>query len=119
MGKDPGQAWRVRVVSVGGGSYAPVTPVNNEEGAPTWSPESDQVAFGGMTQPAERTTGRLVIHILNLKTHQVSDVPGSEGLWTARWSPDGRYIAALMEDSPLISRYNSAQEIYALAVNWP
>jgi hypothetical protein len=72
-----------------------------------------------MTQPAERTTGRLVIHILNLKTHQVSDVPGSEGLWTARWSPDGRYIAALMEDSPLISRYNSAQEIYALAVNWP
>ncbi len=52
-----------------------------------------------MTQPPERTTGRLVIHILNLKTHQMSDVPGSEGLWTARWSPDGRYIAALTEDS--------------------
>ena len=26
-------------------------------------------------------------------------MPGSEGLWTARWSPDGRYIAALTEDS--------------------
>ena len=99
MGKDPGQAWRVRVVSVDGGSYAPVTPVNNEEGAPTWSPDSNQVAFGGMAQPRERTTGQLVIHILNLKTHQLSDVPGSEGLWTARWSPDGRYIAALTEDS--------------------
>ncbi len=35
MGKVPGQAWRVRVVSVGGGAYAPVTSVNNEEGAPT------------------------------------------------------------------------------------
>ncbi|MGA2606380.1 MAG: winged helix-turn-helix domain-containing protein [Terriglobia bacterium] len=99
MGKDQGQAWRVRVVSVDGGSYAPVTPVNDEEGAPTWSPDSGQVAFGGMTQPPERTTGRLVIHILNLKTHQLSEVPGSEGLWTARWSPDGRYIAALTEDS--------------------
>ena len=99
MGKDPGQAWRVRVVSVDGGSYAPVTPVNDEEGAPTWSPDSGQVAFGGMTQPTERTTGRLVIHILNLKTHQLSEVPGSEGLWTARWSPDDRYIAALTEDS--------------------
>jgi WD40 repeat protein len=52
-----------------------------------------------MTQPRERTTGQLVIHILNLKTHQLSEVPGSEGLWTARWSPDGRYIAALTEDS--------------------
>ena len=99
MGKVPGQAWRVRVVSVEGGPYAPVTPLNDEEGAPTWSPDSDQVAFGGMTQPTERTTGRLVIHILNLKTHQMSNVPGSEGLWTARWSPDGRYMAALTEDS--------------------
>ena len=99
MGKDPGQTWRVRVVSVDGGSYAPVTTVNDEEGAPTWSPDSSQLAFGGMTQPQERTTGRLVIHILNLKTHQLSDVPGSEGLWTARWSPDGRYIAALTKDS--------------------
>jgi Tol biopolymer transport system component/DNA-binding winged helix-turn-helix (wHTH) protein len=99
MGKEPGQPWRVRVVSVDGGSYAPVTSVNNAEGAPTWSPDSNQMAFGGMTQPPERTKGRLVIHILNLKTHQISDVPGSEGLWTARWSPDGRYIAALTEDS--------------------
>jgi DNA-binding winged helix-turn-helix (wHTH) protein/Tol biopolymer transport system component len=99
MGKDPGQPWRVRVVSVDGGSYAPVTGVNDEEGAPTWSPDGGQVAFGGITQPAERTAGRLVIHILNLKTHQLSEVPGSEGLWTARWSPDGRYIAALTQDS--------------------
>ena len=99
MGKAPGKGWRVRVVSAGGGTYPPLTTVNNAEGAPTWSPDSNQIAFGGMTQPTERTTGRLVIHVFNLKTHQMSDVPGSEGLWTARWSPDGRYIAALTEDS--------------------
>jgi Tol biopolymer transport system component len=99
MGKDPGQPWRARVVSVEGGSYAPVTAVNDEEGAPTWSPDSAQIAFGGMTQPPERTRGQLVIHILDLKTGQLSQVPGSEGLWTARWSPDGRYLAALTQDS--------------------
>jgi DNA-binding winged helix-turn-helix (wHTH) protein/Tol biopolymer transport system component len=99
MGKDPGQAWRVRLVSAEGGSYEPVTPVNDEEGAPTWSPGSDQIAFGGMLKPTERTAGGLAIHILNLQTRQVSQVLMSEGLWTARWSPDGRYIAALTEDS--------------------
>jgi WD40 repeat protein len=99
MGRIPGQPWRVRVVPMEGGSYAPVTNLNDEEGAPTWSPDGSQLAFGGMVQPPERTAGRLVIHILNLKTGQLSDVPGSEGLWTARWSPDGRYIAALTQDS--------------------
>jgi Tol biopolymer transport system component/DNA-binding winged helix-turn-helix (wHTH) protein len=99
MGKDPGQPWRVRVVSPQGGSYAPVTAVNDAEGAPTWSPDSSHIAFGGMTQPPERTRGQLVIHILDLKTGQVSQVRGSEGLWTARWSPDGRYIAAVTQDN--------------------
>ena len=99
MGKEPEQPWRVRVVSADGGSYAPVTPVNDEEGAPTWSPDRGQVAFGGMTRLPTRTRGPLAIHILNLKTGQLSQVPGSEGLWTARWSPDGRYIAAVTEDN--------------------
>jgi Tol biopolymer transport system component/DNA-binding winged helix-turn-helix (wHTH) protein len=99
MGEDPGQPWRVRVVSAEGGSYSPLTAVSNAEGAPTWSLDGSQIAFGGMTQPADRTTGQLVIHIFNRKTGELSKVPGSEGLWTARWSPDGRYIAALTEDS--------------------
>lgn len=99
MGKDPGQPWRVRVVSVGGGPYEPVTTVNDQEGAPTWSPDSAQLVFGGMTQPQERTAGKLVIHVFNLATRQLSILPGSEGLWTARWSPDGRYVAALTKDS--------------------
>jgi Tol biopolymer transport system component len=37
----------------------------------------------------------MAIHLLDLRNHQVSTLPGSAGLWTPRWSPDGRYIAAL------------------------
>jgi dipeptidyl aminopeptidase/acylaminoacyl peptidase len=98
MGKDEGQKWRARVVSAEGGPYEPVSPQDNQEGAPTWSPDGTRIAFGGMVQPSIRTTGRLVIHILNLQTGQMSEVPGSEDLWTARWSPDGRYLAAMTAD---------------------
>jgi Tol biopolymer transport system component len=33
--------------------------------------------------------------VLDLKTKQLSTLPGSEGLISSRWSPDGRYVAAI------------------------
>jgi dipeptidyl aminopeptidase/acylaminoacyl peptidase len=35
------------------------------------------------------------IHLLDAKTRQNLTISGSEGLYSPRWSPDGRYIAAL------------------------
>jgi Tol biopolymer transport system component len=99
LGQNPGQPWKVRLVSAGGGPYGPVTSTDVAEGAPTWSPDGSRLAFGGLANPADKAPGPLVIHILDLKERRLSVVPGSEGLWTARWSPDGRYIAALTEDS--------------------
>jgi Tol biopolymer transport system component len=34
--------------------------------------------------------------LLDLRTHQISTLPGSEGLFSPHWSPDGRYIAAIV-----------------------
>ncbi len=35
------------------------------------------------------------LYTINLKTNEVSELPGSEGFIASRWSLDGRYIAAL------------------------
>jgi WD40 repeat protein len=99
MGRGPGQPWKVRLVSAEGGPYGPVTSTDAAEGAPTWSPDGSRLLFGGLVNPGDKAPGPLVIHIFNLKERRLSVVPGSEGLWTARWSRDGRYIAALTEDS--------------------
>jgi Tol biopolymer transport system component len=99
MGRDQGKPWKVRLVSAKGGPYGPVTSTDATEGAPTWSPDGSRLAFGGLVHPGTRTPGPLLIHLFDLKERHLSVVPGSEGLWTARWSPDGRYIAALTEDS--------------------
>ena len=35
---------------------------------------------------------------VDLRTRKVTPVPGSEGLYSPRWSPDGRYLAAFPVD---------------------
>jgi WD40 repeat protein len=65
----------------------------------------------------------LAIKVLNLKTRQVSILPGSEGLWHPSFSPDGRHIAALMADSQAIMLFDVATqkwtELARTAVNSP
>jgi WD40 repeat protein len=43
--------------------------------------------------------GELEIQTCDLASRQVSTVPGSRGLFSPRWSPDGRHLAALTSDS--------------------
>jgi WD40 repeat protein len=66
------------------------------------------------------------IHILDLKTRGVSTVPGSEGLYHVRWSPDGRYLAAKTSDNTRMMGFDFktgkwsewAKIGLAYAVNW-
>ena len=39
--------------------------------------------------------------ILDLASQKVTVVPGSVGMYSPRWSPDGRYLAALSWAAPL------------------
>src|SRR5215470_7166102 len=47
---------------------------------------------------------KMVIHSLDLTTHQISALDGSEGLHSAHWSPDGSHIvASAADDSSLMA----------------
>jgi len=61
---------------------------------PNWSSDGSKIVFGGAANDPSST-----IRILDLKTHQVDTLPGSLGLFSPRWSPDGRYVAAFSVDS--------------------
>jgi len=46
------------------------------------------------------------IRILDLTTQKVSTVSGSDGMFSPRWSPDGRYLAALSTISGWLMFYD-------------
>ena len=65
----------------------------DQETDPTWSPDGNTLAFGHSGFHPDPT----LIELFNIKTHQISQLPGSEGFFGPRWSPDGRYIVALSQ----------------------
>jgi eukaryotic-like serine/threonine-protein kinase len=61
---------------------------------PNWSPDGTQIMFGGASNDPPAT-----VRTFDLATHEVRILPGSVGLYSPRWSLDGRYVAALSFDS--------------------
>ncbi len=81
------------VPSEGGRPQKLIPEDQGQVGDPGWSPDGHKVVFDtGLASPSH------AIRILDLDSRQVTTVPGSAGLYSPRWSPDGRYIAALQHD---------------------
>lgn len=101
MGSLPGKVWKIYVVSTDGGSPQQLTFGEGNDGDPNWSPDSKSLVFGGEYQKQESA-----IRVLDLASNHISTVPGSEGLFSPRWSPDGHYLAALSADAKKLVLYD-------------
>jgi DNA-binding winged helix-turn-helix (wHTH) protein/Tol biopolymer transport system component len=94
-GKLPGKPLKIYVISRDGGSPVQLTFDDRAETDPDWSPDGSSVVFGRAPEYMAEALMPKDIQIVNVKSGQVSTVPGSEGLFSPHWSPDGRYIAAM------------------------
>jgi eukaryotic-like serine/threonine-protein kinase len=89
----PPRAAKSYIVSSQGGAPRRLLPEDNEEQwAPIWSPDGDKIVFesGGRSDLRREHLG-----ILDLASQKVTVVPGSIGMVSPRWSPDGRYLLAM------------------------
>lgn len=87
-----GKPWKVFLITPQGGSSEELLPEDTTEGDPTWSADGTRIAFSHGLPAGQRESD---IRVMDLKTHQVTTIPGSDGKFSPRWSPDGRYLAAL------------------------
>jgi Tol biopolymer transport system component len=92
-GLTPGKAWKIFVISADGGSPEKLTPGENSELDPNWSADGQSLVFGEFVGSPTSS-----IYVLNLQTRQVSTLPGPKGLFSPRWSPDGRFISVTTHD---------------------
>jgi eukaryotic-like serine/threonine-protein kinase len=106
---EPGKPWKVSLVSAEGGTVKELLSEDRNEMDPTWSADGRQIALGDTGSPENPE-----IRIADLSTHQLSIVPGSKGLFSPRWSPDGRYLAALSGDSQKLMLYDFKTQKWAV-----
>lgn len=97
---DPGRAYKI---SDDGGTPQELMPHSsqNQQDA-AWSPDQTRIVFAGAATDAVNGDKAAGIHLLDVKTGRISMVPGSRGLFSPRWSPDGRYLAAMTSDSAVL-----------------
>lgn len=89
----PGKPLKIELMPRDGGAPADVLTENRGQIDASWSEDGSSLMIGSVHGDPD-----LSIRVVNLKTHAVATIPGSEGLFSPRWSPDGRYIAALSPD---------------------
>jgi eukaryotic-like serine/threonine-protein kinase len=118
MASRPGKPWKIFTIAAEGGAPREAIPADHNQGDPTWMPTGDAIVFAGIPWLEYGSATGANIHMVDLKTSQVSDVPGSENLFSPRCSPEGRYVAALSEDSTKLMLYDVEKKTWApLAVS--
>jgi len=95
-----GKPTRMLTISPQGGATEELLP--GRDGVDfNFLPDGKQIIFGH--GPGTAAQG---IEILDLNSRQTTRLPGSEGVFSPRRSPDGRYLAALTPDSQTLMLYD-------------
>ena len=106
MARRPGETWRIYSVAATGGATHLILADQRNLADPDWSADGRSIVFGGQAELMGKEGDPHVIQILDLSTHAIRTLPGSENLFSPRWSPDGRWISALSLDQTRLVLYD-------------
>jgi eukaryotic-like serine/threonine-protein kinase len=97
-----GPEMAISVISKEGG--APQDLISNVRNAvdPVWSPDGNDLAFG--SDPWAQFS-KIDIKVFNFAGRTIRTLAGSDELYRPRWSPNGRYLAAVSRDAQKLMMY--------------
>ena len=86
------------VPSMGGSPQRLLPEDSGPETQPSWSPDGRKITFS----TGEIGSRESQIRILDLANRQISTLPGSDGKFVPRWSPNGQFINAASIDGSTV-----------------
>jgi Tol biopolymer transport system component/DNA-binding winged helix-turn-helix (wHTH) protein len=111
MALEPGMPWKLYVIDADGGKPTPLLNEDRNEADPDWSADGQSIIFGRLPDRMDSRQPK-AIYLLNLQTRKVTEIPGSNGLFSPRLSPDGRYIAAIRLDQKALLLYDQSKQLW-------
>ena len=115
MAQLPNHPWKIYWASSAGGAIHEIASNIVNQADPNWSSDSQSIIFG---QPPHfwggGTGGKRALYRYDLSTEQISEIPGSDGLFSPRLSPDYRTIAAITPDFKSLSLFDFASGSWKL-----
>jgi len=126
MGTNQKTDWLAYLISSDGTGLRELIPGTSAGYDPGWSPDGKSIVLtlngAGDPSPQPHPEGPGIASY-DLETRKISPLPGARQLFSPRWSPDGRYIAAVTDDSlklMLFDRVNQQwQELVSLPIGYP
>ena len=106
----PGNPWHIFVMDKDGGVPQVISSSEESQTDPSWSNDGQTIAFSHNPEIAFSHPGlegdKSYIGMFDVESREITRLAGSEGILAPRWSPDGRYIAALAEDNRVLTLYD-------------
>jgi len=106
---DVGAGWKAQWIPANGGAPQDLFPSGTGGVDFNWSPDRKSIIFS-----IGPTYAPTAIYSFDLSTRQVTEFPGSRQLFSPRVSPDGRYLAALSQDSGKLFLYDFSTKKWSL-----
>lgn len=117
MAREASGAWSIYQVLADGSDLQPLLQTGSNTADPTWSPDGKSIVLGQAPDLMGKDAAPRVIQILDVKSHQLTTLPGSRDLFSPRWSPDGRYIVVMSLDQRQLKLYDLAMKQWRVLSN--
>jgi len=114
MGREPGEPWKIYTVDADGEHLQGVLDEQRSEADPDWSPDGKTLVFGRLPDLMAEASQPKDIEMVDLATKKVTKLPGSAGLFSPRWSANGKYIAALSIDQRQLLVFDMAKKTWKM-----